>query len=415
METKRRNKRHFVTIALLTVVVLMPAATSVAIGDLASATAERLGEGWVATIAFSPDGSVIAAAHRTDLTSARWATQNVTLWDPQTRAQVVELNVRGVRVMAFSPDATILALGRRASGGNTIHLWDVAGQKEVGVIRTPSGVEALAFSPDGKTLAAPAPESGGGTTRLWDVQSLEQIGAVTATWARSVAFSPDGKLLVTAGTRGNMDDTAIKLWDVETLAHVGSLTGHLGATYDLAFNTDGTLLASAGDFDDKAVYLWDMPTQTQMGVLGGHPAHVGSVAFSPDGNLLASTSFWEPAVFLWDVQTQTQVGLLTDHDVSSGLGWRHEVAFSPDGKWLACSSGNGVELWELMAPSVADFNGDGAVDIDDLLRLIESWGLNDPLVDIGPMPWGDGIVDAKDVLVLAEYMVEHASDADDIQ
>jgi hypothetical protein len=64
---------------------------------------------------------------------------------------------------------------------------------------------------------------------------------------------------------------------------------------------------------------------------------------------------------------------------------------------------------------VVDFNGDGAVDISDLLRLIESWGLDDPLVDIGPMPWGDGIVDADDVLVLAEYMVEYANSVDDIQ
>jgi hypothetical protein len=62
-----------------------------------------------------------------------------------------------------------------------------------------------------------------------------------------------------------------------------------------------------------------------------------------------------------------------------------------------------------------DFNADTFVDIDDLLRLIESWGLDDPLVDIGPMPWGDGIVDARDVLVLAKHMVEYANDVSDIQ
>jgi len=74
---------------------------------------------------------------------------------------------------------------------------------------------------------------------------------------------------------------------------------------------------------------------------------------------------------------------------------------------------NTVEVLDLN-PAV-DFNVDGAVDIDDLLILIESWDLDDPLVDIGPMPWGDGIVDARDLLVLAEYMVEYANGVDDIQ
>jgi N-acetylneuraminic acid mutarotase len=49
---------------------------------------------------------------------------------------------------------------------------------------------------------------------------------------------------------------------------------------------------------------------------------------------------------------------------------------------------------------VVDFDGDGALDTDDLLRLIESWGLDDPRLDIGPLPWGDGIVDAEDLEVL---------------
>jgi hypothetical protein len=55
------------------------------------------------------------------------------------------------------------------------------------------------------------------------------------------------------------------------------------------------------------------------------------------------------------------------------------------------------------------------VDIDDLLILIESWSLDDPLVDIGPMPWGDGIIDAGDVLVLAEHMVAYADEMDEVQ
>ena len=57
-----------------------------------------------------------------------------------------------------------------------------------------------------------------------------------------------------------------------------------------------------------------------------------------------------------------------------------------------------------------DFNGDGKVDIQDLLRLIESWGKDDPSVDIGPMPWGDGKVDEKDLEVLMSYWGQEVND-----
>jgi len=61
-----------------------------------------------------------------------------------------------------------------------------------------------------------------------------------------------------------------------------------------------------------------------------------------------------------------------------------------------------VEAYEPV-PSSPDFNEDGTVDIQDLLRLIESWGQNDPSVDIAPPPFGDGVVDEKDLEVLMSY------------
>jgi hypothetical protein len=54
-------------------------------------------------------------------------------------------------------------------------------------------------------------------------------------------------------------------------------------------------------------------------------------------------------------------------------------------------------------PLVVDFNSDGIVNIKDLLRLIESWGQDDPTVDIGPRPFGDGTVDATDLEILMSY------------
>ncbi|MCH8120091.1 MAG: WD40 repeat domain-containing protein [Planctomycetes bacterium] len=307
----------------------------------------RLGSGWVSAIAFSPDGTILAAWYDAD---GDWRTVEGELrfWDVEAQRQVGALkkDLGSIFTIAFSPDGTLLALGGE---DNTIRLWDVAGQNQVGVMQSPTiyGVYSVAFSPDGKTLASSG--SWNNTVRLWDVQTQKQIGVLQGHIGNSVyavAFSPDGRLLASGGHR---QDTAVRLWDVQTQQQVGELIGHLDITYALAFSPDGTILASAGGWNDMAVYLWDVQAQNQVGVLGGHSAHVYSIAFSPNGKLLASTVNWDDTVHLWDVEGQEQVGLLKGHDASDE-GHTAEVAFSSDGKWLACGGENGVELWELNLP-----------------------------------------------------------------
>jgi len=55
---------------------------------------------------------------------------------------------------------------------------------------------------------------------------------------------------------------------------------------------------------------------------------------------------------------------------------------------------------------VVDLNDDGIVDAADLCMMVDYWGTDMPLCDIGPMPWGDGIVDVQDLIILAEHLFE---------
>ncbi|MHC4566151.1 MAG: hypothetical protein ACYTE3_10380, partial [Planctomycetota bacterium] len=57
-------------------------------------------------------------------------------------------------------------------------------------------------------------------------------------------------------------------------------------------------------------------------------------------------------------------------------------------------------------PIIVDFNGDGIVDSADVSLMIDYWGTDEPLYDIGPMPWGDGVVDVQDLIVLAGHLFE---------
>ena len=61
-------------------------------------------------------------------------------------------------------------------------------------------------------------------------------------------------------------------------------------------------------------------------------------------------------------------------------------------------------MWKAAIMPVVDLNSDGIVDADDMCIVVDNWGTDNPLCDIGPMPWGDGIVDVQDLIVLAEHL-----------
>jgi hypothetical protein len=88
---------------------------------------------------------------------------------------------------------------------------------------------------------------------------------------------------------------------------------------------------------------------------------------------------------------------------------------SADGRTLYFSSnrsgGSGnVDLWQIPIAPIVDFNGDGMVDSADMGTMVNHWGTDKSLCDIAPMPWGDGIVDAQDLVTLSEYLFEEIND-----
>ena len=85
---------------------------------------------------------------------------------------------------------------------------------------------------------------------------------------------------------------------------------------------------------------------------------------------------------------------------------------SPDGDVLYFSSmrsggpSGGFNIWQTPITPIVDFNGDRIVDADDMVIMVDHWGENYPLCDIGPTPMGDGVVDVEDLKVLAEHLFE---------
>ena len=67
------------------------------------------------------------------------------------------------------------------------------------------------------------------------------------------------------------------------------------------------------------------------------------------------------------------------------------------------------DIYEAPIIPIVDLNSDGIVDAADMIIIVDNWGTDEPLCDIGPMPWGDGIVDVEDLKVLAEHLFEEVS------
>jgi len=200
-------------------------------------------------------------------------------------------------------------------------------------------VVSVAFSPDGKTLVSGSLDN---TIILWDVASQTPFGQPLqghrGDKVMSVAFSPDNKTLAS----GSADGTII-LWDVETQQPIAQLRQRdIGTLQSVVFSPDGKILASASG---SLIILWDVETHQPIGQrLDGHASYVLSVAFSPDGKTLASGTETS-ALILWDLDThqpshQQLVG-------GSNLSIQR-VAFSPDGKTLATGGADRtIILWDL--------------------------------------------------------------------
>lgn len=313
----------------------------------------------ISSVAFSPNGDMLASASWDD---------TIKLWDVESGREIDTLtgHRKDVKSVAFSPDGNTLASG---SEDGTIFLWnlsdfdispvvqdnsDAAPQplRPVPISRAlpenaitqldySSPVYAVAFSPDGKLLVSGVSDN---TVQLWDIVAQRELSPLTGhkDWVKSVAFSPDGKLLASASA-----DKTVKLWHVDSGHEIKTLT-HRTWVQTVRFSADGQTLAS-GSYDGK-IRTWSVDTTARgFGIrinenftVEGHRGAVSSIAFSPNADILASGSY-DGTVKLWTVRDEPEIRHLNGHSHSV-----YAVAFSPDGKMLASgSSDNAVKLWDV--------------------------------------------------------------------
>jgi WD40 repeat protein len=276
-------------------------------------------------VAYSPDSQWIA--------SGSWD-GTVRLWDALTGKLGTVLRLGNVvRTLAFSPDGTWLATS--CDGDGRIQIWEVATGRLRKVIPGPGRTLAeVAVSPDGTRIAALAEE---GRLTISEVatgrelyRSVQKKNGMTA-----LAYSPDGRWWADVGEDGK----TLSLWDAQTYKLAAQFFGHTDVSHTIAFSPDGRRLVSAGE--DRIVRVWDVSTEKCVAELHGHTDDVFAAAFHPDGTRLA-TSGRDPAIWLWDLAKGEEVARLPGH---ANYIW--SLVFSPDGKTLVSGSGDKtVRLWD---------------------------------------------------------------------
>ena len=229
-----------------------------------------------------------------------------------------------VRSVAFSPDGKLLA----AAGGNPsqfgeVKIYNVAEAKEIASIRGHrDNIFSLAFSPDGKIIATCSYDK---MIKLWDVatgQELKNLKDHTdAVFA--VAFSPDGKKLASAAA-----DRNVKIWDVATGERLYTLNDSLDAVNTIAFHPSGKFLAGAGA--DRIIHIWEIGEKDgkQVRSLISHEDAINVIAYSPDGKIIASTGA-DKALKLWNSSDLSELKIL-----EAQSDWVMAMTFSPNGKKL---------------------------------------------------------------------------------
>lgn len=306
-------------------------------------------------------GAVAPAAYtfRGDLIVAANSAGGLGVWESATGALVKALPyAEAIADVAVSPDGrTVVAA---FAGG--VQRWDLDRAERIDRLPTHGGTRGVVFTSDGSRLVATSLNG----TEVW---GAHESGPATAEYpdrtGLSIAASPEGAVVATGL---EAPEASIELWDAATGESLRTFADPTGPATSLAFNHDGSLLASGSagllfgaHSDEYAVIIWDTATGREVLRLDWDARlAVYSLDFSADGTMLATVD-QNGTVQVWDAAT----GELLAMPTGSG-SVPSQVEFGPNGDYLFAATDDGVAAWpvyDLAGPPAVIDNGYNAASV----------------------------------------------------
>jgi WD40 repeat protein len=294
----------------------------------------------VRSVAFTPDGSILAAA------GGNGEDFSIHLWDVPSGQSLGTLDGHSgiVWAIAFSPDGQLLA---SVSADQTAKIWDWRTKTLIKSLDFPGQVCSVSFSPDGQSLAI-----GGVDTIQNQIQNAAVWTFVVGSWQSlmkypefvnvvAMAYSPKGGTLLGGGTSAN-----VQVWRTSDGARTFTLN-HAHQVSKMAISPDGSTVATATcitvvnyECKEGGIWLWDLPSGKLNRKLTGFPDAVQGLAFAADGSTLVAGSRDGTLRFFSTADYST----LTDLASPGGID---ALALSPDGGLLATGTSSGqVHIWK---------------------------------------------------------------------
>jgi WD40 repeat protein len=305
--------------------------------DAASAAKDDLGDRVVARLAFSADGSVLAASasdRSIDLFSA----------DTGVPLEAVQAPHPGINTLAFAGPKLLVATAEESDLVTLGGPWSL--ERTIGTADAASPLEdrvtAVAFSPDGKLLATGAGQpSRNGQIKLWDAATgnfVRECKDAHSDSVLSLEFSPDGKLLASAAA-----DRFAKLFDVSSGKFVKAFEGHSDQVTGVTWKADGRMLATSGA--DNQVKFWDVISGERKSNATGFAKEVDAVRYLglSDQAVAASGD--------GQIRIVNEAGAAVK-SIPGPRDFFHAAAVTPDGNLLAVGGESGV-LWLWREPFTA--------------------------------------------------------------
>jgi WD40 repeat protein len=318
--------------------------------------------GAVYSATYSRDGRRIATAS---------ADRTARIWSAASGAPLTPPLPHGTAAVdaEFSPDGLRLAT---AAGDTIAHsnpgtdaevrLWDALTGRLLAVVLPPSGGQARSarFSPDGRFLAAAL---AGGGVAVWDGRTGRPVSRPhsNSAWVHSAVFSPDSRLLMTAGNAS----TTARVWDAATGESLLPPLHHASEVVQAVFSPDGRRIATASI--DTTARVWDAATGEPVTPPLPHRSPLTCVLFAPEGRRLATIDL-RGTVKLWDLAGSERSLGWPDSEPWRARGWvsadgRRRIVARPDHSAQIVDSATGRPLAPPMRHrdlvNYAEFSADG--------------------------------------------------------